>query len=136
MNVPSNRRRRGSRRSSRRSETEENENEEDLDWRYLHSNKKVFEITNSDPIQHFCLIQHLKFIAHITRLPSYAPQKQVLFRKNKKKNASDPWKKYVEITQISKEQLLTEMQDKTGFLTILDNLQVTPHTATVSRGRR
>ena len=83
-------------------------------------------MTNSDPIQVFCQIQHLKYIAHITRLPNSAIQKQALFRKNKKKRASDPWKKYEEMTNMAKEQLLTEMQDKDGFLTLLDELLVTP----------
>ena len=64
----------------------ENENEEDLDWRYLYSNEKIFEITNSDPIKDFCQIQHLEYIAHVTRLPNSSIQKQSLFRTNKKKD--------------------------------------------------
>ena len=87
VNVPPSRRR-GSRRS-RRSETDENETEEDLDWRFVYNKEKVLQITNSDPIRNFCQIQHLKYIAHITRLPNYALQKQCLFRTNNKYYAQD-----------------------------------------------
>ena len=142
VNVPQSRRRRGSRRArrSRQSETEENTNndddEEDLDWRFRYSNQNILELTNSDPIKNFCQIQHLKYIGHITRLPNSAIQKQILFRTNKKKYARDPWMKYTEITTLTKQQLQREMQDRTRFLPLLENLLGTHRTATVNRGRR
>ena len=136
VNVPQSRRR-GSRRS-RQSETDDTiqDDEEDLDWRFKYSNQDILEITNSDPIRNFCQIQHLKYIGHITRLPNSAIQKQILFRTNKKKYARDPWMKYTEITTLSKQQLQREMQDKTRFLPLLENLLGTHRTATVNRGRR
>ena len=91
VHVPQSRRR-GSRRSrrseSRRSESDptiDNEEEEDLDWRFVYNNQNILKITNSEPIQSFCQIQHLKYIAHITRLPNSAIQKLTLLHTNKKK---------------------------------------------------
>ena len=137
VHVPQSRRR-GSRRS-RRSEsdqTNDNEEEEDLDWRFVYNNQNILKITNSEPIQSFCQIQHLKYIAHITRLPNSAIQKQTLFRTNKKRYVRDPWTKYEEIMQMSKLQIQREMQDKQRFLTLMENLLGTQHTATVLREQR
>ena len=138
VHVPESRRRRS--RRSRRSESEqtndENEEEEDLDWRFVYSNQNILTITNSDPIQNFCQIQHLKYVAHITRLPNSAIQKQILFRTNRRRYARDPWVKYEAITEMSKQQLQHEMQDKQRFLTLMENLLGTQHTATVIREQR
>ena len=80
VHVPQSRRR-GSRRS-RRSQSEQTnaEDEEELDWRFVYTNQNILNITNSTPIQNFCQMQHLKYIAHITRLPNSAIQKQILLR--------------------------------------------------------
>ena len=134
VNVPPSRRR-GSRRS-RRSENDETETEENLDWRFVYNSKKVHDLTNSDPIENFCQIQHLKYIAHVTRLPNYSLQKQVLFRTNKKLRAPDPWKKYERMTNMTKLQLQNEMQDKHGFPPLLESILGTQRTSTVSRGTR
>ena len=114
----------------------EEEEEEDLDWPFVYSNQNILTITNSDPIQNFCQIQHLKYVAHITRLPNSAIQKQILFRTNRRRYARDPWVKYEAITEMSKQQLQREMQDKQRFLTLMENLLGTQRTATVIREQR
>ena len=93
-------------------------------------------MTNSNSIQNFCLIQHLKYIGHVTRLPNSAIQKQVLFRTNKKRYARDPWLKYEQITSMTRNQLQREMQDKKRFLPLLENIFGTRHAVQVERGRR
>ena len=46
------------------------------------------------PISEFCEVQqHLKYIAHVIRLPGFAIQKQLLFTTERKKFSRDPWLK-------------------------------------------
>ena len=113
VNVPPSRRR-ASRRSRRSESNNEppNDEEDDLDWRFVYSNSTILNITNSDPIKNFSQLQHLKYIGHITRLPNSAIQKQALFRTNRKRYTRDPWLQYEEITNLSRNQLQREMQDK------------------------
>ena len=137
-NVPQSRRRTRSRtsRSSRSSQSEpiENDEEEDIDWRFKLTNENILSITKSEPISKFCFGQHLKYIAHITRLPNSSVQKQLLFRTNKKRYARDPWRKYEQVTGISKTQLQREMQNKQQFMSFLDDILDTQHAATADRG--
>ena len=136
-NVPQARRRARSRasRSSRSSQSEPMENieEEDIDWRFKLTNQNVLNITKSEPISKFCLGQHLKYIAHVTRLPNSSIQKQLLFGTNKKRYARDPWRKYEQVTGISKTQLQREMQNKQQFMSFLDDILDTQHAATANR---
>ena len=136
VNVPPSRRRAS--RRSRRSETndEPNTEEDDLDWRFRYNKERIFELTLSDPIERFCQIQHLKYIGHITRLPNSAIQKQALFRTNRKRYSRDPWTKYEEMTNMTKNQLQKEMQDRSRFPPLLESILGTQHAATVERGRR
>ena len=139
VNVPPSRRRNRSRssRSSRSSQSEttvETGDDEDIDWRFRLTNQNIMEITKSEPISKFCLSQHLKYIAHVTRLPNSAIQKQILFQTNKKRYARNPWHKYEEITQLSKTQLQREMQNKQQFLSLLDQILDTQLAATADRG--
>ena len=136
VNVPPSRRK-ASRRSQRSETTEEPPaDEEDLDWRFKYSGETILNLTNSDPIKTFCQIQHLKYIAHVTRLPNYSIQKQVFFRTNKRRYARDPWLRYEEITNLSKQQLQREMQEKQRFLPLLERILGTQYAETVMRGRR
>ena len=145
-NVPSTRRRTRSRasrssrssRTSRSSQSEQNTEAgdgEDIDWRFRLTNQNILNITKAEPINKFCLSQHLKFIAHITRLPNSAIQKQILFRTNKKRYARNPWHRYSQITGLEKTQLQREMQNKTQFLSLMDQILDTQHAAMVNRGR-
>jgi hypothetical protein len=136
VNVPPSRQRAS--RRSRRSETAENPpaDEDDLDWRFKYNSDTILHLTNSDPIKTFCQIQHLKYIAHVSRLPNSSVQKQVFFRTNKKRYARDPWLRYEEITNISKQQLQREMQEKQRFLSLLERILGTQNAETVIRGKR
>jgi len=57
--------------------------EGELDWSFKVSNAKLYEITKSQPIEEFCHIQHLKYIAHICRMSNDTIQKLVLFDKRR-----------------------------------------------------
>ena len=48
--------------------------DDDVDWRFKLNNMDMFHLTCSGPIRTFNHIQHLKFLAHITRLPNAALQ--------------------------------------------------------------
>ena len=134
-NAPPSRRRTRSRASrSSQSEPTENAEEDDIDWRFKLTNERILNITKSEPISKFCLGQHLKYIAHVTRLPNSSIQKQLLFRTNKKRYARDPWSKYEQVTGILKTQLQREMQNKQQFMSLLDDILDTHRVATTNRG--
>ena len=44
-----------------------------------YSNEKIYEICRTKSASEFCKIQHLKFLAHVARMPNSAVQKQWLF---------------------------------------------------------
>ena len=46
----------------------ENIKKTDMDWAFVINNEKLREITKTTSIRSFCQIQHLKYIAHVTRL--------------------------------------------------------------------
>ena len=74
---------------------------------------------NTTNISSFCKIQHLKYLAHVTRLENSSLQKQLLFSTTQKKYARDPWLKAEKDLNISKMQIQKEMQNKTKFMSLL-----------------
>ena len=52
---------------------------DDLDWAYFYDNETLRKITKSTKISYFCKIQHLKYIAHVTRFDNSSLQKQLFF---------------------------------------------------------
>lgn len=44
-----------------------------------YSNEKIYEICRTKSASEFCKIQHIKFLAHVARMPNSAIQKQWLF---------------------------------------------------------
>jgi hypothetical protein len=78
----------------------------ELDWAFKISNTRLHEITNTQPIQDFCHIQYLKYIAHVSRMKNDAIQKQVLFDKRK------TWKKLEDLLGIDSQQALRSMMNK------------------------
>ena len=48
---------------------------EEIDWAYKFSNENIREITKSSCIKAFCEKEHLKYIAHVTRLGNNDLQK-------------------------------------------------------------
>ena len=60
-----------------------------LDWAFVFSNENLRQITKRKSLTSFCKIQHLKYIAHVTRLENSSLQKQLLFTCDRKKYARD-----------------------------------------------
>ena len=58
---------------------------DDLDWSFVYSNTELRKITKTQDIKSFCKLQHLKYIAHVTRLSNDSYQKQLLFCSDHKK---------------------------------------------------
>jgi hypothetical protein len=90
-----------------------------LDWAYVIDNENLRLITKTTNISSFCKIQHLKYIAHITRLENDALQKQLLFKLEHTKYSRDPWIKMEKDLNISKEQIQKTMQNKQEFMSLL-----------------
>ena len=95
---------------------------EGLDWAYIFDNNKLCEITKTTNITSFCRIQHLKYIAHVTRLNNDSLQKQLLFSTDRKKFSRDPWIKTEKELNISKLQIQKTMQDKNEFMSLLHHI--------------
>ena len=92
---------------------------EDLDWAYIFSNEKLHEITKTKNISSFCKIQHLKYIAHVTRLGNDSFQKQLLFATTHKKYSRDKWIKIEKDLNITKMQIQKLMMNKKEFMSLL-----------------
>ena len=73
---------------------------DDLDWSYVYSNQQLKEITETSDISNFCKSQHLRYVAHATRLENYSFHKQLLF--SHKRYARDRWLKIEKELNISK----------------------------------
>ena len=50
-----------------------------VDWSFKLSNEAIREITKTTEIKNFCDMQHLKYIAHVTRRENRSLHKQFLF---------------------------------------------------------
>ena len=59
-------------------------------------------------------MQHLKYIAHVTRRENSSLQKQFLFCEMSK-SSSRKWKKFSELTMLDESQLRRKMFDKSEF---------------------
>ena len=92
---------------------------DDLDWSYVFSNESLRNITKTTDISSFCKIQHLKYLAHVTRLSNDSLQKQLLFACKHKKYYRDPWLKHEKELLISKMQIQKMMQNKKEFMSLL-----------------
>ena len=77
------------------------------------------QITKAKNITSFCKIQHLKYIAHVTRLENSSLQKQLLFTCDRKKYARDTWVKIEKDLNLSKMQIQKTMQNKKEFMSLL-----------------
>ncbi|KAG1670713.1 hypothetical protein GQR58_016707 [Nymphon striatum] len=92
---------------------------DDLDWAYVFNNEKLRLITNTCYITNFCKIQHLKYVAHVTRLDDSSFQKQLLFSCEHRKYYRDRWIKIEKELNISKMQIQKMMQNKNEFMSLL-----------------
>ena len=95
---------------------------DDRDWSYVFSNSKLMEISKTSSIAYFCKTQHMKYIAHVTRLSNDSFKKQILFATKYKKYARDRWLKLEKELNISKMQILNMMQNKNEFTSLLKTI--------------
>ena len=92
--------------------------EDEVDWSFKLSNEAIREITKTTEIKNFCDMQHLKYIAHVTRRENSSLQKQFLFCETSK-SSSKKWKKFSELTMLDESQIRRTMFDKTEFQKLL-----------------
>ena len=92
--------------------------EEEIDWSYKLSNEAIREITKTTEIKHFCDMQHLKYIAHVTRLENNSLQKQFLFCEASK-GSSSRWRKLSDLTLLDESQVRRVMINKIEFKQLL-----------------
>ena len=64
-------------------------------------------------------MQHLKYIAHVTRLDNGSFQKQLLFSCQHKKYSRDRWPKIEKDLGVCKMQIQKTMQNKKEFMSLL-----------------
>jgi len=91
---------------------------EEVDWSFKLSNSDIMRITKTTEIKHFFEIQHLKYIAHVTRLGNDSLQKQFLFSNS----SHHRWKKLSDLTGIDESQLRRLMIDRKEFTRLLSTL--------------
>ena len=94
---------------------------DDLDWAYIFTNEKLLKVTKTSDITSFCKIQHLKYLAHVTRLENNSLQKQMLFSTNHKKYSRDKWVKHEKDLGLEKMQIQKMMLNKKEFMSLLYN---------------
>lgn len=92
---------------------------DDLDWAYVFNNDNLRTITKTSNITNFCKMQHLKYVAHVSRLGNDYFQKQLLFSCDHKKYSRDRWKKMEKELNISKMQIQKMMLNKKEFMSLL-----------------
>ena len=81
---------------------------------YKLSNEMIRKITRTTEIKTFCDKQHLKYIAHVTRLENSSLQKQFLFCSTSR-TSSYRWKKLAAISLIDESQLRRVMVKRKKF---------------------
>ena len=92
--------------------------ESEVDWSFKLSNEAIREITKTTEIKNFCDMQHLEYIAHVTRSENSSLQKKFLFCKTSK-SLSRKWKKFSELTMLDESQLRCTMFYKNEFQKLL-----------------
>ena len=92
--------------------------EDEINWSFKLSNEDIRTITKTTEIKNFCDMQHLKYIAHVTRRENNSLQKRFLFCETSK-TTSRKWKKFAELTLLDESQLRRTMFDKIGFQKLL-----------------
>ena len=68
------------------------EEDEEPDWSFCLSNGQVQKICRTTNVSEFCQRQHIKYIAHITRMPNNSELKKWLFTKSEHRYVRDQWK--------------------------------------------
>ena len=71
----------------------QNEDGEDIDtFAFVYNGDEVLKICRTSSLSEFCQRQHIKYIAHIARMPNNSELKQWLFTKDEHKYVQNPWK--------------------------------------------
>ena len=91
----------------------------EIDWSLKLSNEKIRKLTNTTEIKHFCEAQHLKYIAHVTRMDNNTLQKQFLFCQSD--NQSNRWRKLANLAGVDESQLRRTMVNKKEFKQLLSH---------------
>ena len=89
---------------------------------HIFSNKRLQEITKTKDIGNFCKTQHMRYIAHVTRLDNDTLQKQILFSTNHKKYSRDRWIKLEKELSLSKMQIQKMMQNRKQFTSLVKKI--------------
>ena len=94
--------------------------ENEIDWSFVLSNAKIQEITKTSDLNLFCQKQHLKYIAHVTRLDNDCLQKQFLFCKSDR--PSTRWSNFWKLTGVDESQIRRTMIDRKNFKQLLSHV--------------
>ena len=92
---------------------------DDLNWSFVYNNSQLRRITKTKNITNFCKMQHLEYIAHVTRLDNGSFQKQLLFSCQHKKYSCDRWPKIEKDLGVCKIKIQKTMQNKKEFMSLL-----------------
>ncbi len=100
----------------RRKDASDNEEE---NWSFVYSNADLRTITKTSILTDFCEVQHLKYLAHVTRMPNDNLQKQLLFCDSTKKYSRNKWLKVEKQLAITTMQAQKVMQNREEFLRLI-----------------
>ena len=94
--------------------------ENEIDWSFVLSNAKIREITKTSELNLFCQKQHMKYIAHVTRLDNDCLQKQFLFCNSDR--PSTRWSNFSKLTGVDESQIRRTMIDRKNFKQLLSHV--------------
>lgn len=106
------------RKGNRSAEDEEAE----WNWAYKLSNSDVYEICKSGTLRSFCERQHLKYIAHLSRMENNDERKRWCFTKSEHSYARNEWKKRGDMVGIDEAQLRKTMFVRKKFMEWIDEV--------------
>ena len=105
---------------------EEIDDEENADYSFIFSNKKIEQIVGTKPLRDFVNYQYLKYIGHICRQENVRLTKKMFFAKPTKSYFRDPWIKISKLLQISIVQAKRQTQSREKFAELVRNSTSSP----------
>ena len=91
---------------------------EEIDWAYRINKKQLRDITKTTELRHFCEVQHLKYVAHITRSDNDSIQKKLLFCET----SGNRWRGLASYVGVDETQLRKNMMDKNEFNRLINEI--------------
>ena len=88
---------------------------EEINYSFVYTNNDIQRIMKTSPLRNFIYAQHLRYIAHICRLPNTSITKKMLFAKPTRKYVRDPWLKISELLGVSVDQAKRLTQSRREF---------------------